>query len=586
MTSTSTGTLARLAVAAVATAAAAIAAPAAAVPQIRIVGIEAAAGSDYTPPARLGLKTSTPGGSDDVHAINRADCLKIQAAAKPSIKVNWHWTASYLSTTVFSGVVKVSARGSSCSETSLQKTDSETGCVVSPEVTYKIGATYSAEIDLRDLVGRATTCDEGGEQDAYIYFVVNDVASTGMAQQVYTAKSRVRVDLSGPVAPTLQTVTAGGGNLHVTWKHADDSAVSGSYVYWSDLPIDATAVALGGSKVKKSDLITAKTYQITGLTNGKEYRVAVTAVDANDNESGFSTEGKGTPIETVDLWQYYKAANGTEEGGFAVCSATRGGRIGGWAALLALVVALLAARRRGRAGLVAVALCAGALSLPASALAASPIDNALDFRTGSYLPAIDGPFTGKTKPYATLFDGAAWEFGLNADFRLWDRFGSLSLGVGAGWWTKEGKAVVKATGESATDKTTFKIVPLSLDLTYRLDPLWVRGGVPFVPYVRAGLLYGVWWILDGTDAIATWKGKDGVKREALGGTAGVHAAAGMRFVLDILEPAAARSFDIEMGVNHSYLFVEYDWRNMNDFGSAKSFDLSDAIVSFGLGFDL
>ncbi len=54
----------------------------------------------------------------------------------------------------------------------------------------------------------------------------------------------------------------------------------------------------------------------------------------------------------------------------------------------------------------------------------------------------------------------------------------------------------------------------------------------------------------------------------------------------MLEPSAARSFDIEMGVNHSDLYLEYDRRVLNDFGSGKSIDLSDGVFSFGLAFDL
>ena len=61
---------------------------------------------------------------------------------------------------------------------------------------------------------------------------------------------------------------------------------------------------------------------------------------------------------------------------------------------------------------------------------------------------------------------------------------------------------------------------------------------------------------------------------------------GLRLLLDVFEPGAARSFDIEMGVNHSYLFAEVQQLWLNDFGSSKSIDLSDMVLAFGLAFDL
>ncbi len=60
----------------------------------------------------------------------------------------------------------------------------------------------------------------------------------------------------------------------------------------------------------------------------------------------------------------------------------------------------------------------------------------------------------------------------------------------------------------------------------------------------------------------------------------------MRLLLDVFEPKAARGFDIEMGVNHSYLFIEYQRLSLTNFGDAKALDLSDDILVFGLAFDL
>ncbi len=559
--------------------------PAAAIPQVQIQNVEAAAGSDYVLNKRLGLALSTPGSIDDVHVINHADCKAILVAKKPVIKINWTWVPTLMLGSNYTGAVKASAKGSSCTETSLQKLDTETNCVVNGEHTYAIGATFSDEIDLRDLIGRSTTCNEGSEQDAYVYFLVNDQASRGVNQAIVAFKSRFLIDLAGPAVPKLSTVTAGGSNLQLAWTHGDESKVAGSYVYWADLPIEASKVALGTSKASKSDKVTAKTYQIKDLTNGKPYYVAVTAIDANDNESDFSEQGQGTPVEVVDAWQHYQQAGGGEEGGFAACTARPVST--GWAWLVGLMVTALGVRlrRRGVIAAVLAALVAVAVT-PAPALATSPLENSIDFRGAFYLPNVDGAFSGKTKPYGDIFDGGSWEYGGSADFRVWDRFGALSLGLGFGWWKQTGKGIIRTSGAASSDATTFKIMPLSFDLVYRLEPMAFKWGVPLVPYAKVGAMYAVWWMLNGTENISKFKLADGTSREALGGTGGYHAAFGIRFLLDVLEPQAAKSFDIEMGVNHSYLFAEYDRRILNDFNNVKSIDLSDGIYLFGLAFDM
>jgi hypothetical protein len=75
-------------------------------------------------------------------------------------------------------------------------------------------------------------------------------------------------------------------------------------------------------------------------------------------------------------------------------------------------------------------------------------------------------------------------------------------------------------------------------------------------------------------------------RTAQGGIAGLHGALGMRLLLDVFEPRAAKGFDLEMGVNHSYLFAEYQVMSINNFGDKNSIDLSDSVLMFGLAFDL
>ena len=58
-------------------------------------------------------------------------------------------------------------------------------------------------------------------------------------------------------------------------------------------------------------------------------------------------------------------------------------------------------------------------------------------------------------------------------------------------------------------------------------------------------------------------------------------AVGLQFQLDILEPGTAATFDAEIGVNNTYIFVEgvFDW--VNNFGG-DGFNLSDNSFLAGL----
>lgn len=572
---------------------AAVAAPALAVPVVQILKIEATSDSDWTPPTHFGLGPSTPGATDDVHYINKADCKAIIAASNPRIKVSWTWAPSQILGSTYTGITKVAPRGKSCVETALQESDSGSTCVVNAEVSYQLGKTYTFEVDLIDLVGADTTCNEKVEQDAFLYLLVNDQASVGVNQAVVAFKSKITVDLAGPTAPTISSLTPGGENLRVVWTHADPDGVSGSYVYWAELAFDASQAQSGAVKVSKSDKLTSTSHQIGSLANGKTYHVAVVSVDSHDNESDLSILFSGSPIEVMDSWQYYKDAGGTEPGGFAPCTASpTAAPAGWWLGLVALIAVLGLRRRPGRSirgflGLWMIAALLGSTLLASrSAQAASPLTGSMDFRATRYMPGIDNAFTGTAKPYADVFADPTWQFGVTYDSRLWDRFGTLSAGIGFNYWTQDGKGVVKASGEASGDTTSLQIMPLSVDLVYRFDPLAERWGIPFVPYAKIGLIYSVWWMRNGVDEIASTTDSAGTKTEAIGATGGWHGTVGLRFMLDVLEPQAQRSFDIEMGVNHSYLFGEYQVTKVDDFGSGKSFDLSDDLFVFGIAFDL
>ncbi len=570
-------------------------APAVSYAAVQIGSISGAPGSGFTPNARFGLTSALTTDTSVKHVVNKVDCEAIFAAETPVVRITWSFVGDNVVTIPTSYGVKIAAPGKSCSATTMNETGTD-GCnvLISDKATNIISATsLTTDIDLRDLFA-GVVCTNEVEVEARIYFIIGGTGTTA-GQQFSGATLNFTVDTKAPAAPTVDSVAAGGGNLSVAWKLSDAATTPYARVYWSKVAFPASAPA---TATHKSEKLTASTYQITELDNGTTYYVAVTAIDANENESKAAEVREGVPIEVQDFWQYYQASGGTEEGGYYGCSAgQQGGRPAhstGWlmlgaAALLLVLRRWRSARRGVGAGpaILSVALLAGGALTPTSAVADSPRTSSLDLRMSFYAPAIDSEFvsTNGQQPYAKAFSDTSLQKGIAFDQILVDGFADLSIGGSLGWWSIEGKGR-KLDGTQSQDKTTLTVVPLTLDLGLRLTVLAFRYGFPLVPYARGGLAYAFWWAKDGNDKVSTWTGVDNKVRTAEGGIAGLHGTIGVRLLLDNFEPRAARGFDLETGVNHSYLFAEYQRLSLNNFGDSRTMDLSDGVITFGLAFDL
>jgi len=207
-----------------------------------------------------------------------------------------------------------------------------------------------------------------------------------------------------------------------------------------------------------------------------------------------------------------------------------------------------------------------------------------EIHLGGYAPRIDDQFTGAT-PYADIFeDEEALLVGFHADRQLWQGFGSVAVGVGARYGSVSGSAQLE-DGSSSGDTTELHLMPLTASVVYRFDVASERWNIPLIPYGKAGLNYTLWWVLNGRGEIANSWGTDGVGHEGSGGTLGWFAAGGVQFLLDFFDQDMATEFDMESGVNSSYLFAEYTMSEVNDFGSETSMELSSDHLSFGMMFE-
>jgi len=327
-------------------------------------------------------------------------------------------------------------------------------------------------------------------------------------------------------------------------------------------------------------------YRITGLQNGIPYGVAVVSVDNFGNIGPITAVTYGTPVPTVDFYTQYKNDGGAAQGGFCAMA----GRSGHGLAVttLALVgLALILTRRRGsrrrRAGPGALALLVSAGTLTAFSGQAraqaiyhddafddagadsqpwqgSPRQYAIEIRFGLYTPDVDSEFSdGGQKPNAFIFGTQRrpmWQ--LEYDWQFLQAFGTLALGASIGYYKENAAACLlsdlRATGQCTRtgDNTSLRLIPLAALVIYRFDEAAIHWKIPVVPYGKIGLNYTFWTVNDGNGNVPDYPGGG----RGQGGTAGWQAAVGISLQLDFLDPSAARGFDADVGVNHSYAFFE------------------------------
>jgi hypothetical protein len=352
---------------------------------------------------------------------------------------------------------------------------------------------------------------------------------------------------------------------------------------------------------------TETSHRIWKLQNGIDYGVGVAAIDKYGNASVISNLVDGTPVPTVDFYTEYKTSGGAAQGGY--CALAKGMRSPGLLALAGLAAfgLLWWRRRKGRgpgAGPLAVvfvtsALCAGQARAQAvyhddsiiedhakEDWKGTPREFAIEARFALYTPAIDSEFSKGTKPQSFMFGGQKrpmWQ--LELDWEVLQVFGTLALGGVVGYYKENANAcylssLTPTNCDPSGDNTSLRLIPLAALVVYRFDVLAEEWKIPLVPYGKVGLNYTFWNVTDGngnTPYVGGGKGK--------GGTAGWQAAVGISLQLDWLDPSAARGFDADAGVNHSYAFFELDTIQSSGLGSSNKLHVGDNTWFAGLMFE-
>lgn len=526
-------------------------------------------------------------------------------------------------------------------------TDSSYGCVLVDQTDElgtlaKKGYWTSAEVSLGTLFGASDgSCSTSKTQ--YVWFWI-DTSSDGSADLSGDSAPSLSLRLDGkaPAPPTALSAKSGKQALVLEWtastsasssssdvagylafcKNADGSVVFSSSPYDSQYVTPATlsaaALCPDGDSLGTGPLDTGfasfgagflcsgligsdqTSYRLKNLQNDMEYTVFLVAVDNDGNVSSASDSVVGTPVMTVDFYNEYVNAGGTPVGGY--CAFGRHGKRAG-IGVLAIVAVLLtmgrrACRRTGRL-LVFVALLPQAVYAQTiyhdsdmtfvddgarEPAGRSTRSATVEFRLGPYRPAVDSGLSNGATPHDSMFGTKTrLLYDIEVDYEILQRFGTLAVGVGVGYFRESAAAFLgtssgASTGVRSSDQTALRLIPLSLLAVYRFDVLAERWRVPLVPYAKAGLNYTFWQATDGNgDIAASTKGGRGS-----GGTLGWQTAAGVAFQLDALDAASMRELDSDSGLNHIYLVAEWSYIDASGLGLSNRLHVGDSTWSAGL----
>jgi len=176
-----------------------------------------------------------------------------------------------------------------------------------------------------------------------LLFCIVQPNTSGSTNTTVVANGSIPLDLAAPVAPVITSVGPGDQALIVNWVPGTGGADAGapgsatSYNIYRAVGADAgvdTVTTLCGTQTGPG----STQGRCTGLQNGTEYTVVVTAVSQGNNESLPSGTANGTPQPVNDFWRTYHNDGGREQGGCAT----------GAAGLAALVLLVPLAFRRSR----------------------------------------------------------------------------------------------------------------------------------------------------------------------------------------------------------------------------------------------
>lgn len=209
-------------------------------------------------------------------------------------------------------------------------------------------------------------------------------------------------------------------------------------------------------------------------------------------------------------------------------------------------------------------------------------------KVGPYTPDIDSEFMSGPGPYERMYGGAAIMGQVDVERFFLFPLGQVGVTSSAGFAQKTANAYapcpdgdpqcepMRANG----DKTSFRLVPLSLGAVYRFTFFDDQWHVPLVPYARAGLSYYLWWI---TAPDGTLSEIDGDR--ALGASLGWQGSVGLAIRAERLDPQSARNLRNDLGIEHAGFYGELMYADVGGFGADDKLQVGALTWFAGLNFE-
>ncbi len=459
----------------------------------------------------------------------------------------------------------------------------------------------------------------------------------------------IKLDLTAPEKPSISSVTGGNEKLFVKVSYADEDKhgededitkylfqVTGYFKKDGEITAEPVTVKFSSSS-SSSELTSSDGYSFVnadtdGTLNEKyTYSIIAAVVDRAGNQSEYSDAVTSMAYETAGLWKNYKSNEGTDDGGYCfiataaygsyyhpIVQALRGFRdkflltnaIGSkfvslyyeyspkmvvfmgkypilkpivkfilfpvaaiaWLILNPLFILLgfalfFVVRKFGFRKELSAIILVMAISFPSAAKASVLFTGDFGYENSFYYPSdIDKSASG-TPVKDVLGNSNRYMGGIKGGIGFKTDYFRLVARTGASLTWMNGKAL-KSDGSKSSDETSFYLLPVIAEI--RLRPEY---SFPLKPFVYGGLDYVFWWI-----------GEEGENAEA-GGTMGWHIGGGVQLSLNFLDPGAAKKMEASTGITDTSLYVSYRLEKIDDFGSSKSFDLSDPRIEFGIIFE-
>ncbi len=213
---------------------------------------------------------------------------------------------------------------------------------------------------------------------------------------------------------------------------------------------------------------------------------------------------------------------------------------------------------------------------------------AFELRFAPYWPAIDSQPGLTGTPYKDVFGTmprllVSGE--IDAQLLRIPHFGSIGPAFSFGYTQMSAPAPFANQPGVSAENTNLEVFPMYLAAVLRVDVLLRDFRIPIVPYAKLGAAVTLWRSFTDSGTSTYVNPITGQSQSAFGATWGEQFAIGGMLNLDWIDRQAAVQLDESTGINHTYIFGEWMYANLDNFGSSKGLRVGTNTFCGGLAFE-